>query len=102
MSPPVQVTLPAYVSVRLANCSELVPGSDRPPAAANVPPDDDAVIVPPLQVVGPVTVRLLLPVSVPPLSTRLGMLTAPSLLLKFAVPLLIVSGPGPANFSNSE
>src|SRR5712691_9801142 len=83
------VVVPETFSVRVFSkaCAEV---KLIPPLALVAPAP---LIVPPVQVSRPLTVTALVPVSVPPERVSAEVVTAPPTLLKFAVPLLMVSAP---------
>src|SRR5216683_2461961 len=94
--PPVafpNVVVPDAFSVRVSRVT-LALGMLIPPFAFVTPAP---LIVPPVQVSKPLTVTVEVPVNVPPEKVSAEMLTAPPTLLKFAVPLLMVSAPALVN-----
>src|SRR5260370_28717325 len=94
--PPVafpNVVVPDAFSVRVSR-NTLVLETLIPPLAFVAPVP---FIAPPIQLSRPLTVTVEVPVNVPPEKVSAEMLTAPPTLLKFAVPLLMVSAPALVN-----
>jgi hypothetical protein len=94
--PPVafpNVVVPEAFNVRVSRNTSAF-GMLIPPLALVTPVP---LIVPPDQFSRPLTVKFEVPVNVPPDKVSVEVLTAPPTLLKFAVPLLMVSAPALVN-----
>src|SRR6266851_6204929 len=91
---PLNVAAPLLFKVRVSRNTLPFPVTVRPPLAVVAPVP---LIVPPVQVSSPLTVTVEVPVNVPPDKVSAEVVTAPPTLLKFAVPLLIVSAPALVN-----